>query len=118
MAPNGSGPDPMSGETGGEGVEFYDIENYSHNHALRGARGDRMIVCSCRGVFERTVNRAIDQGALTVDEVGRACGAGTDCGSCQDTIEDLIASRMLVRHASPPANDTAERRVEERRAAH
>lgn len=64
-----------------------------------------MIVCSCLGVFERTVNRAIDGGAMTVEAVGRACGAGTDCGGCHELIEELIASRMLVR-AGAPANDT------------
>jgi bacterioferritin-associated ferredoxin len=65
-----------------------------------------MIVCSCLGVFERTVNRAIDAGAVTVEAVGRACGAGTDCGACHELIDDLIASRMLVRQAGAPANDT------------
>ncbi len=27
---------------------------------------------------------------MTVDDVGTACGAGTDCGSCRGMIEDMI----------------------------
>ena len=27
---------------------------------------------------------------MTVDDVGVACGAGTDCGSCRGMIEDMI----------------------------
>ena len=40
--------------------------------------------------------------ALTVESVGSACGAGTDCGSCRGMIEDLIEEVTeadgLVRH--------------------
>jgi bacterioferritin-associated ferredoxin len=52
-----------------------------------------MIVCLCRGVSDRTVKNAIDEGAESVAAVGRACGAGTDCGSCQRQIAGLITER-------------------------
>jgi bacterioferritin-associated ferredoxin len=49
-----------------------------------------MYVCICKAVCEKRVREAIDSGAATVSAVGRACGAGTDCGSCHDTIEGLL----------------------------
>jgi bacterioferritin-associated ferredoxin len=55
-----------------------------------------MIVCLCKGVSCGTVRQVIGEGAMTVEEVGRACGAGTDCGGCQGAIEDLIDREVTV----------------------
>ncbi|MEZ4407286.1 MAG: (2Fe-2S)-binding protein [Polyangiales bacterium] len=49
-----------------------------------------MVVCVCRGVRCSTVRSVIRSGAGTVDAVGEACEAGTDCGACRSVIEDLI----------------------------
>lgn len=49
-----------------------------------------MIVCVCRGVRCSEVKRVIREGAETIDEVGAACGAGTDCGACRSTVEEMI----------------------------
>lgn len=61
-----------------------------------------MIVCVCQGVRCTDVRATIRGGALTVESVGSACGAGTDCGSCRGMIEDLIEEVTeadgLVRH--------------------
>ena len=51
------------------------------------------IVCLCNRVSDRRVRRCVDGGAETVDEVGAACGAGTTCGGCHDTIDDIIEVR-------------------------
>ena len=58
-----------------------------------------MLVCSCKAVFESTVRHAVASGAETVDEVGARCDAGTDCGTCHSTIEDVLAEmqRLLDR---------------------
>lgn len=45
-----------------------------------------MVVCLCKGVAEDAIRRAIRAGARTVPEIGRACGAGTGCGSCQNLL--------------------------------
>ncbi|MGD9997443.1 MAG: bacterioferritin-associated ferredoxin, partial [Ilumatobacteraceae bacterium] len=55
------------------------------------------MVCLCRGVSERKVERAISHGALTVDEVGAACGAGTSCGTCRHTIHHMHDGREVVQ---------------------
>lgn len=49
-----------------------------------------MIVCLCKGVSCSAIRRAIADGASSVEEVGMACGAGTDCGGCQGAIEDIL----------------------------
>ena len=51
-----------------------------------------MYVCICKGVSQAVVGQAIASGARTVDAVGAATGAGTDCGCCRKTI-----SRELKR---------------------
>lgn len=55
-----------------------------------------MYVCLCNAVSVRSVKSAIEGGAGTVDEVGRACGAGTDCGSCRETIGELIEEQKAA----------------------
>ena len=52
-----------------------------------------MIVCHCRVVNERTVVRAIDDGAHTVEEIGERCGAGAQCGACHPELERLLSER-------------------------
>jgi bacterioferritin-associated ferredoxin len=49
-----------------------------------------MYVCLCRAVSDTTIVDAIRDGANTVDAVGRACEAGTQCGKCRTTIEFMI----------------------------
>ena len=49
-----------------------------------------MYVCLCRAVSDTKIADAIRDGADTVDAVGRACDAGTQCGKCRTTIEFLI----------------------------
>jgi bacterioferritin-associated ferredoxin len=49
-----------------------------------------MYVCVCKAVTEQQVRAAIDEGALSVDEVAEACCAGDDCGACHDKIEEMI----------------------------
>ncbi len=59
-----------------------------------------MIVCSCRAVNDTTIRSAILSGATCPDSVAERCGAGTDCGTCVMTIEDLLdehAVRLDVR---------------------
>jgi bacterioferritin-associated ferredoxin len=55
-----------------------------------------MLVCICKGLSERHIQGVVSGGAHTVDEVGSACGAGTDCGTCQGAIEELISEHRLT----------------------
>ena len=54
-----------------------------------------MYVCVCRAVTDKQVERVIDGGAASVEEVTRACGAGGDCGGCRGRIGDMIEERLV-----------------------
>ena len=49
-----------------------------------------MLLCSCRGVSERTIRAAILDGADTVPEIARRCSAGSRCGGCHPALEELL----------------------------
>ena len=61
-----------------------------------------MIVCHCKVVNDKKIAAAIDSGALHVDEVSAACGAGSDCSGCHDKIREMIDAgdpRLALRSA-------------------
>ena len=47
-------------------------------------------ICSCKGINDDAVSRAIRDGASTVEAVIEHCEAGADCGGCHPSIETLI----------------------------
>jgi bacterioferritin-associated ferredoxin len=50
-----------------------------------------LLVCHCNKVCDRVIRECVDRGARSVEEVGRACGAGTACGGCRPTLRALVA---------------------------
>jgi bacterioferritin-associated ferredoxin len=50
-----------------------------------------MYVCLCVGVSDREIQKTLREGACTVEEVMYCTGAGTQCGSCVPTIEEMVA---------------------------
>ena len=56
-----------------------------------------MLICSCKAVSARTVRATIAAGAESIEDVGRRCGAGTDCGGCHLLIEELLVQGVVVR---------------------
>jgi bacterioferritin-associated ferredoxin len=51
-----------------------------------------MYACICHAVTSTEVAEVVRGGAATEEAVGRACGAGTGCGSCLDRICAIISS--------------------------
>jgi len=49
-----------------------------------------MILCICQSVTDREIDAAIRNGAQSLADVSRACGAGGDCGCCRGSIEQRI----------------------------
>ena len=49
-----------------------------------------MIVCLCHAVTDRDLERVIEAGASTVEEIGQRCGAGTDCGTCLGELRERL----------------------------
>ncbi len=57
-------------------------------------------LCSCFGVGINTIVTALEtDGLMTVEQIGEALGAGTNCGSCRPEIADLLA-RVRVKEAA------------------
>ncbi len=49
-----------------------------------------MIVCQCNGVSDRTIRKAVRDGASTRTDVVRTCTAGEACGGCAPAIDEII----------------------------
>ena len=52
------------------------------------------IVCACFQVGINSIGEAIAKGCHTVEAVGAALKAGTNCGSCRSEIRSIIAARL------------------------
>jgi assimilatory nitrate reductase catalytic subunit len=48
-------------------------------------------ICSCFGVGVNRIRRAVADGCRSVEAVGEATGAGTNCGSCRSEIARIVA---------------------------
>ncbi|MCF6446074.1 nitrate reductase [Nereida sp. MMG025] len=58
------------------------------------------VVCSCFGTGVNTIVTAIEtEGLVSVDQIGAALGAGTNCGSCRPELAQLL-SRSRVQEAA------------------
>ena len=53
-------------------------------------------VCSCYNVGVNTIARAVAEGASSVEAIGAATGAGTNCGSCRPELKALLLPPMQV----------------------
>lgn len=62
-----------------------------------------MIVCHCEVVTDRCVRNAVACGAVTVEDVGRMCAAGTSCGGCRPSIAALLATLEASGRQEQPA---------------
>lgn len=52
---------------------------------------DDTLVCTCNEVNRGEILKAIrEKGLKTVDQVGDITEAGTGCGGCQDTIQEIL----------------------------
>jgi len=63
------------------------------------------VVCACNAVGVNVIASAIRAGCTTVDAVGNATGAGTNCGSCRSEIRALLAAEAapLAKATDPSA---------------
>jgi len=52
-----------------------------------------MYACVCSAVTVDEVHDAIDAGADTIETIGACTRAGTTCGTCHDTLDELLAER-------------------------
>lgn len=63
-------------------------------------------ICSCMGVGSAAIEDAISKGARSVEGIGAATGAGTNCGSCKPEIRAIL--QAMVASKSKPTTVAAE----------
>ena len=80
------------------------IRNYSA--AVRDEwSGDDALICTCFGVSEHTIERAIQtDGLQTSAEVTNATNAGAGCRSCWHLIQDMLDVYWRENNMQTPAN--------------
>jgi bacterioferritin-associated ferredoxin len=59
-----------------------------------------MILCQCTGVTDATIKKLIENGASSVPEITRRCGAGRCCACCRAEIAALLGT--APSHADNP----------------
>jgi bacterioferritin-associated ferredoxin len=64
-----------------------------------------VLVCLCHPTSDRDLDAVIDDGARTVQEIGRRCGAGTGCGACVDELRDRLVAKGAIGCARDCAQD-------------
>jgi bacterioferritin-associated ferredoxin len=57
-----------------------------------------MYVCVCRAVTDKDIRNAMEEGATTVRELKEKLKVTESCGSCLETVRDLVK-----QHDSPQA---------------
>ncbi len=50
-----------------------------------------MIICHCAGITDRDIAELVEQGATTLGEITRRCGAGRNCAPCRAELRDILA---------------------------
>lgn len=68
-----------------------------------------MIVCVCEGVSDREVRASIQQGASSVNELGRHCKVGLDCGRCREMLRGMLRDRAHGRSDMPACSEVTAR---------
>ncbi len=67
-----------------------------------------MIVCQCKGVTDRTIRKALRDGASNRNDVVHACTAGKTCGGCVPAIDEIIeAEQERILRSGPVALELA-----------
>ena len=55
-----------------------------------------MIVCVCAGVSERTLRKVVAEGATSLKQIERRCGAGGGCGACRPLIRECLRAAEVA----------------------
>lgn len=50
----------------------------------------RKLLCVCNFIPDRDIIKAIEKGASDLEEIKEYTGAGTSCGRCHPTIENML----------------------------
>lgn len=51
-----------------------------------------MYICICNAVTERHIEQAVEEGALTVDDLQQRLALGSQCGNCKSCAKECLSS--------------------------
>jgi ferredoxin-nitrate reductase len=54
------------------------------------------LVCSCNNVGSENINKKIDEGCNTMQDLCSSTGAGTGCGSCRPEVKRLLEEKLKL----------------------
>jgi bacterioferritin-associated ferredoxin len=57
-----------------------------------------MILCQCAAVTDSTIEKLIEEGATTVADITRRCGAGRCCSPCRLEIGAILYAARGSQH--------------------
>lgn len=55
--------------------------------------GDRLI-CGCVRVYQSDIEKAIENGARTFNDIQRMTKAGTSCGNCRPLVDKILRNKL------------------------
>ena len=59
-----------------------------------------MYVCICKGITERDINKAVEQGISSLEKLSEVTSVSTDCGCCADYACKILQKAMKNRSSS------------------
>ncbi|WP_111640383.1 bacterioferritin-associated ferredoxin [Marinimicrobium alkaliphilum] len=62
-----------------------------------------MYVCLCKGITDRQVEAAIDEGATTLGKLRKALGVASQCGKCGVTTREILTGCLAATPDKSPA---------------
>ena len=53
-----------------------------------------MYVCLCKGITDRQIKAAIDNGASSIGQLRKALGVASQCGKCSVTTREILQESL------------------------
>lgn len=60
-----------------------------------------MYICLCRGITDRQIKSAIEDGAQTLSHLRRHLGVASQCGKCACSAQELLDAAKSNNQAHP-----------------
>ncbi|MFZ8951195.1 MAG: nitric oxide synthase oxygenase, partial [Alphaproteobacteria bacterium] len=87
-------PNLMDRMLSGEALEPWRLVAFEAHGTLMFSEEDETstdaVVCACTGVTKSGIRNQALSGITTLDEIGKACGAGGVCGGCRNRLSNLL----------------------------
>ena len=65
------------------------------------ARGESIYVCHCKGITERQVTAAVDDGCTRIAELRAELGVASNCGKCACHVRDVLNEALAASAVVP-----------------